>query len=64
MILLSIWVSNAFLVYLRNTVHSADERSKAACIKLSHDDLQAASYRTVEPVERVARAYVIPAAAE
>ena len=56
------WVSNAFPVYLRNTVHSADEHSKAACIKLSHGDLQAASYRTMEPTERIASAYAMPAA--
>ena len=56
------WVSNAFLVYLRNTVHSADEHSKAACIKLSHDDLQVASYRTMEPAERITSACEMPTA--
>ena len=55
------WVSNAFLVYQRNTVHSADKHSKAACIKLSHDDLQAASYRTMEPAERITSACAMPA---
>ena len=57
------WKSNAFLVYLRNTVHSADEHSKAACIKLSIADMQAASYRDMDPVERVADACVLPAPA-
>jgi hypothetical protein len=57
------WKSNAFLVYLRNTVHSADEHSKAASIKLSKADQQAASYRSMEPAERVAGACVLPAPA-
>ena len=45
------WISNAFLVYLRNTVHSADEHSKAVSIKLNSADMQTASYRDMEPVD-------------
>ena len=57
------WIRNAFLVYLRNTVHSADEHSKAASIKLSSADIQTASYCNMEPVEQVVQACVLPVAA-
>jgi hypothetical protein len=57
------WISNAFLVYLRNAVHSADDHLKASSIKLSSTDAQAASYHTMGPVEQVAGAYVLPAPA-
>ena len=56
------WISNAFIVYLRNTVHSADEHSKATSIKLSSADMQAASYCNMKPVKHIAQACVLPAA--
>ena len=45
------WISNAFLVYLRNTIHSADAHSKAISIKLSPADKQKASYQKRDAVE-------------
>ena len=57
------WISNAFLVYVQKTVHSADKHSKAASNKLSSADMQTASYRNMEPVEHITQACVLPAAA-
>ena len=47
------WMSPAFLVYLRNTIHSADAHSRAISIKLSPKDKQQASYRTMDTVEPI-----------
>ena len=47
------WQSPAFLVYLRNTIHSADAHSKALSIKLSPRDLQEATYRPRDAVEQL-----------
>ena len=47
------WLSAAFLVYLRNTIHSADAHTKAAGIKLTPADKKRASYRNPDAVEKV-----------
>ena len=47
------WLSSAFLVYLRNTIHSADAHTKAAGIKLTTADKKRASYRNPDAVEKV-----------
>ena len=47
------WLSAAFLVYLRNTIHSADAHTKAASIKLTPADKKRASYRNMDAVEKV-----------
>ena len=47
------WLSAAFLVYLRNTIHSADAHTKAASIKLTPADKKRASYRNMNAVEKV-----------
>ena len=47
------WQSPAFLVYLRNTIHSADAHSKAISVKLSPKDLQEASYREKDTVKKL-----------
>ena len=57
------WTINTFLVYLRNTIYSADRHSKAASIKLSSADIHTASYHSMEPVEHIAQACVLTAAA-
>ena len=54
------WKSDTFLVYLLITIHSADKHSKTASIKLSIANMQVASYRNMDPVERVANACVLP----
>ena len=50
------WKSDAFLMYLRNTIHAADAHTKAITVKLSPSDLQAASYRKAEPHEVIVQA--------
>ena len=50
------WMSPAFLVYLRNTIHSADAHSKAISIKLSDQEKQQASYHTLDKVEQIVQA--------
>ena len=57
------WKSDAFLMYLRNTIHAADAHTKAITVKLSPSDLQAASYRKAEPHEVIVRAGAAAAAA-
>ena len=57
------WISNAFLVYLRNTIHSADAHSKAISIKLSPADKQKASYREIDVVEHLVSTCSLPPAA-
>ena len=47
------WLSAAFLVYLRNTIHSADAHTKAASIKLTPADKKRASYREMDAVVKV-----------
>ena len=54
------WISNAFLVYLRNTIHSADAHSKAISIKLSPANKQKASYREMDAVERTVSTCSMP----
>ena len=54
------WISNAFLVYLRNTIHSADAHSKAISMKLSPVDKQKASYREMDSVELVVSTCSLP----
>ena len=56
------WQSPAFLVYLRNTIHSADAHSKAISVKLSPKDLQEASYRPQDAVEQLVSQCSRPAA--
>jgi hypothetical protein len=57
------WKSNAYLIYLRNTIHSANEHSKAASIKLTTTDLQEASYRTLDSFEQIVKECICPPAA-
>lgn len=47
------WKSDSFLVYLRNTIHSANAHSEAISIKLTKKDTQQASFRCLEPVEEI-----------
>ena len=57
------WRSSAFLVYLRNTIYSADAHSNAISVKLSDKDVQQASYRPMAPVERLVSSFSQPPAA-
>ena len=56
------WMSSSYLVYLRNTIHSADAHSQAISIKLSDKDKQGASYREMNSVEHIVSACSQPAA--
>ena len=49
------WKSSAYLVYLRNTIHSANAHSEAISIKLTDKDTQQVSFRRLEPVEEIVR---------
>ena len=57
------WRSPAFLVYLRNTIYSADEHSKAITVKLSDKDKQQASYRPMAAVEQIVSSFSLSSAA-
>ncbi len=57
------WKSPAFLVYLRNTIYSADSHSAALSVKLTDFDKQHASYRPPDQLERLVSACCPPAAA-
>ena len=54
------WNSPAYLMYLRNTIHSADAHAKAICVKLSDKDKQRASYRPKTSVEHICCATLSP----
>ena len=47
------WKSNTFLMYLRNTIYSTDEHSKAASGKLLPTDLQQATYQDNTNLDKV-----------
>ena len=57
------WKSNTFLMYLRNTIYSADEHSKAASVKLLPTDLQQATYREKTNLDEVLTACACSATA-
>ena len=56
------WKSDAFLCYLRNTIHAAETHTKAINIQLSDKDKHKASYRQLELHERISQG-IPPAAA-
>ena len=49
------WKSDAFLCYLRNTIHAAEAHTKAINVQLSEKDKLRASYRQLELHERIAQ---------
>ena len=55
------WMSTSFLMYLRNTIYTADAHSKALSVKLSKTDEQEASYRSMEPHEKIAQGCALTA---
>ena len=55
------WMSTSFLMYLRNTIYTADTDSKALSVKLSKTDEQEASYHSMEPHEKIAQGCALPA---
>ena len=48
------WKSDAFLRYLRNTIHAAHSHTDKLSVKLSPKDLHQASYRKLALHERMA----------
>jgi len=49
-------MSPAFLVYLRNTIHSSEAHSKSITVKLIDKDKHNASYRPMDKLDHIVNA--------